>query len=286
MKHFLPMLVILAALTHTVHRPFVATSLTTPLSLRETLPSAEALKLIGLSYRSLLADYYWLRALGEFGGRETAAQKYPNLEALTRRVLALDPYFVTAYFFAGTALTVKELDPSTSIELLKTGMQYRPDNWKVPFLLGFNLYYFAHDYAAAAEALTAAAKLDGCPPIAGPLATRLAAEAGTPEVGLKLVNWMLANTNDETLRKTYEERQHLLQLEVELRWLGRAVILFQEQQGHSPKTLEELVQQGQLTHLPKDPLGGSYGIDAQGHVTTTSEAKRLRVFTAPGDPSP
>ena len=32
-----------------------------------------------------------------------------------QRALSLDPYFASAYFFAGTALTVRELDPPASL---------------------------------------------------------------------------------------------------------------------------------------------------------------------------
>ena len=95
-------------------------------------------------------------------------------------MLALDPYFKTAYIFAGTALTVQRMDPAKANALLEQGMTYRPDVWQIPFYLGFNRYYFQQDYAGAAEALAVASKYSEAPAITAQLATRVAAHPGRP----------------------------------------------------------------------------------------------------------
>jgi len=126
--------------------------------LKETLPSEEALGLLSLGYGSLVADYYWMRALYEFGDPTLAEAKYPNLEALTRRVLALDPNFVTAYYFAGTALTVE----SSTLSVNRAPLPWHaapPRRLAGAILARLHLYYFKHDYVAAAEALAKAAAL-------------------------------------------------------------------------------------------------------------------------------
>ena len=277
MKGYALLLAVAAAGAHLVHRGLDRLEVAHPLSLKETLPSEEALQLLSLGYKSAAADYYWLRAIYEFGDPTLSRAKYPNLVALTERVLALDPYYVTAYQFAGTALTVHEIDPRFSIDILKRGLEYRPDAWQVPFLLGFNLFYFEHDYAAAAEALAKAAMLPGAPEISGPLATRLAAQAGRPEIGLSLVDFMLESTQDEKLRTMYAERRRLLQLEAELNWLGAALQQYNAR-AHEPATsLDDLRRAGLIPDVAADPLGGKYFIDGHGKIATTSDAKRLRL---------
>ncbi|MBI5511313.1 MAG: hypothetical protein HY903_21340 [Deltaproteobacteria bacterium] len=266
-----------AAITHLTHRELDRLPRPEPPSLRQTLPSEEAVKLLALGYGALAADYYWLKAVYEFGDPAYTAAGYPNLQALVRRVLTLDPYNLTAYQFAGTALTVSELDPMTSIELLWPGLERRPDAWQVPFLLGFNLYYFAHDYPVAARVLARAALIPGAPASAGPLATRLAAQAGEPEIGLRLVDTMLSTVKDEKVRELYVERRRLLQLESEIKWLNEAVRKYVEARGVRPQSLEELKAAGIITTVPSDPLGGQYGIGADGSITTTSESSRLRL---------
>lgn len=280
---------LLASGAHLTHRALDATPLPQPQSLNATLPSVGALQLLGLGYDSLVADYYWLRALGHFGDTQMHALVYPDLEPLLRRTVMLDPNFEAAYYLAGTALTLQGMDVSLANALLEHGLEHRPDVWKIPYYLGFNLYYFAHDYARAAELLARAAKHPEAPAVAGQLATRLAAHAGRPEVGLAYVDSMLEGLTDEKLRQEYLERRKLLLLEIELANLGEAARRYREQHGGPPRTIDELVGPGLLREVPIDPFGDPYYLDAEGTVRTRSEDRRLRLKPAalgqkPGGP--
>jgi hypothetical protein len=248
-----------------------------PSTVTETLPSLRALEALSLGYRSLAADYYWLRAISHFGDKRMNDFNYPNLAALMQRVLGLDPYFAAAYHFAGTALTLKGMDPGPSIELLEQGLKARPDDWQIPFLLGFNAYYFRGDLLTGARALAVAAKNPKAPPIAGVLATRLAAEAQAPEIGLTLIESILPTIKDDKLRAEYESRRQLLELETHLKYLNQAAVRYELANGRTPARLEDLLAPGLLTSLPSEPLGGHYYVDAEGRVRTTNDSKRLRL---------
>jgi tetratricopeptide (TPR) repeat protein len=274
------------AATHAAHLSLDATEVPESDMVYEALPSVEALRLMSLGYPSLVADYYWLRAISHFGDNAMHAALYPNLEPLLRRVLALDPYFAAAYFFAGTALTLQGMDSRQAIALLQQGMRARPDVWQIPYLLGFNAYYFHGDYKTAAHALARAAKIPGAPPVAGPLATRLAAEAGEPEVGLQLIDSLLEQTQDPKVIALYEQRRAALTLELHLKWLNAAVRRYGETFGQGPDSLEQLVQTRLLRHIPSDPLGGRFYLDANGRVQTTSESSRLRLDPKGGGTNP
>lgn len=272
---------VLALASLAAHARLADTPLPSAPTLEEALPSVSVLRAVALGYAPLVADYYWLRALNEFGDRRMVKARYPNLIALVRRVLALDPKFLAAYHFAGTALTVKQLDPAPSIALLEQGTLQRPDDWQIPFLLGFNRYYFAHDFAGAALALTVAARHPEAPPITAPLATRLAAVSGEPEVGLALIDSILEGVTDDSLRATYLERRALLVLEVDLRALNEASSRFTEAHGRPPRDLRELVGPGLLREVPGEPLGGEYVVDDQGVVRSSNDARRLRLYATP-----
>jgi len=235
------------------------------------------LSFLSLGYEPLVADYYWLRALSHFGTREMHDVGYPNLVAFIRRVLHLDPYFTAAYVFAGTALTVKELDPSISVELLKRGAEYHPDNWRIHFLLGFNSYYFLKDYETAAKALAHAATIPGAPAQAGPLATRLAAEAGKPEVGLQMIDSIIETIHDPQLRATYEERRRRLLVELHLEIIGEGVARFERKMARKATKLSDLLTSGIMRALPQEPYGGRYLLDTDGRPKTTTPLEALRI---------
>lgn len=266
-----------AASCHLAHLRLQGTPLPQSSEVKETLPSADALRLISLGYPQLTADYYWLRAISHFGDGRMHKAHYPNLEPLLRRVVALDPYFASAYIFAGTVLTLKGMDSNAAMELLEQGEHRRPDVWRIPWLAGFNAYYVLNDYAHAAQALGRAARYPGVPPFVGALATRLSAEAGEPEVGLQLVDAMLATVHEPSLVEQYQARRRLLELELHLKWLNIASQRYHARLGRWPTTLEELTQVG-LRTLPTEPLGGSYRVNPEtGAITSTHEAERLRL---------
>lgn len=268
----------LVALTHAVHVGLDSAPLPQPTRLEETLPSPGATRFLALGQHALVADYYYLRSLDHFGDVQFHRAHYPNLEPFLSRVLELDPYHRMAYVFAGTALTLDGMEIRASNALLEKGLIHRPDLWQVPFYLGFNHFYFLQNYPEAARMLARAAKLEGAPEVAGPLATRLSAEAGEPELGIRMIDSMLEGVSDEHLKQTYLERRALLVLEVELAWLRRALERFAAETGKPAKSLDELVRAGLLERVPQDPVGGRYFIDEAGGLQTSSESKRLRVY--------
>lgn len=260
------------------HRLLDTSAESTGRSLESRLPSPYATRLLSLGHYALAADYYWLRALGHFGDRRRHQDLYPELEALLTRANTLDPYYISVYRLAGTALTLRGMDISHSNRLLQRGLKHRPDVWEIPFYLGFNNYYFERDFDKAAQNLARAARLPGAPHYTGQLATRLAAQAGEPEIGLRFVDQILAELPQDRkeLRSAYEERRKLLQLEVELKWLNEAARRFREARRYSAPDLQTLLSAGLLTAIPEEPLGGRYFV-GDGEVKTTNEELRLRL---------
>lgn len=263
--------------SHLTHVALDEAGLPQPERLEETLPSPYATRLLSLGHYSLAADYYWMRSLVHFGDSRSHRVLYPNLEPFIQRSLALDPQFKSIYFLAGTALTLKGMDYELSNRILERGLIERPDVWEIPFYLGFNYYYFDHDFARAAETLALAAKDPDAPDYVWGMATRLSAEGQNPDVGLALVNSILAGMEeDDPARADFEERQRLLRLEVELGLLQQAADRYAEIEGKTAQSLDELVNAGAIRYVPDEPLGGQYGIN-KGRVTTSNEARRLRL---------
>lgn len=246
----------------------------------EVLADPAALRWISLSYASLVADGYWLRALNHFGDKRNHEAGYPMAEPLISRVLVLDPQFTSAYEFAATALTSNTANVPRSIELLREGEQMRPDIWRLPFYLGFNLYYFAHDYAGAADALARAAQHREAPEWVGRLATRLAARSGQATAALEMIDQLIASSTDAKVRDAYIERRAAVLYEVHLERLSAAVAQYEKTNGKRATTISELAAAGLVPANVSDPWGEPYTLDADGNPTSASIDKRLTVYGA------
>jgi tetratricopeptide (TPR) repeat protein len=252
-----------------------------PSSLIETLPSLRALDLLSLGYQNLLADYYWVRSLDEFGDSALHEHHYPNLAPYLERVVHLDPLFAGAYIFVGNALGFQGMDINLAIKLLKKGVHHRPDKWKIPFLLGFHLYDRRQDYIAAIKALKKAASLPGSPTHLPHLITRMSAHAGQPEVGLEFIERLIESTDDPKLKNDYIERRKLLLVEFHIKHLNAALKAYTKKRGAAASSLKQLVEIGFVNALPEEPFGGSWTLDAKGQATTTSDIERLKLHGAP-----
>lgn len=278
MKIFLPLIGLFIALGHLAHQGLDAAPRSHTHFEKEVLPSNDAARLISLGYDNVVADYYWLRTISHFGDRRMHAYEYPNLLGLLELVLSLDPKFGTAYFFAGSVLTLSDTNLEHAMRILNKGHEELPNNWRIPYMLGFNYYMYYQDFERAAKLYATAAAHPDAPSILGKLATKLAAEAHKPEIAIVMINNMLANIQDETLRELYLERRDQLMLEQELIAFQKLIHAYRQQTGHSPQMLSDLVSAGIIRQLPReDPLGGQYFLDANGNAATTSEKRRLRL---------
>lgn len=245
---------------------------------KEVLPSNEAIKLISLGYEQVVADYYWLRAISHFGDRRMHQYEYPNLLGFMELVLGLDPKFSAAYFFAGSVLNTSGDNLEHAMRILKAGRQERPDNWRIAYMLGFNYYMYYRDFERAAKLYADAAHHEDAPPVLGTLAVKLAAESHKPGIGIAMIDTILDDIQDQTLRELYIERRNLLLLEQELLSFQKIVDQYTRAFNKPPAALQDLVDSGMLKQLPQhDPVGGDYYISETGQAATTSEGRRIRL---------
>ena len=70
------------------------------------------------------------------------------------------------------------------------------------------------------------------------------------------------------MKKTYLIRLNAFK---EVRRIEIARDRYRENHGKMPATVEEVVQGGLLTPVPRDPYGGTFYLEADGKVATTSK---------------
>jgi competence protein ComGC len=136
--------------------------------------------------------------------------------------------------------------------------------------MGFNEFYFLHDNAKASEYLMQSSKKPGAAPILASLATRLAYKASRTEIAIMFLQQTIEGTKDKIERESLEKRLKALQ---RVFILEKAVTAYKMNSGRIPVSLNDLLSQGVLKRLPKDPYGGEFFIDKDGTVKTTSDLR-------------
>lgn len=243
------------------------------------LPRGEYLKPMLLGYQHLGADLLWLRLLQVLGKKKTTVDEYEWIYHTLDVVTTLDPQYDYAYYVGGVALTNLANRVDLSNRLLAKGHTANPIVWNLPFLLGYNYYFILGNAAKGAEYMAAAAKLPGGPNYLPGLASRMYAEASSPEVALQLLKALWHQTQDQEMRQVLENRAKEIIIERDIQSLESAREVYREKHGRLPKVLSDLVASGEISQVPNEPFGGTYSLDAQrGEITSSSHPKRLKVF--------
>lgn len=243
------------------------------------LPKGEYLKPALLGYHHLGADALWLRFVQVAGKKRNSDDEYEWMYHALDVLTTLDPQYAYAYYAGGVILGDLANRPDLSNLLLEKGFKANPEVWNIPFLLGYNYYFLLGNPTKGAEFIMQAASLPEGPSYLPGLATRMAAEAGSPETALVFLEARLRETQDPEMREFLANRMKEVMIERDVRLLERAVGTYQTQYQAIPITLMDLVTAGALPNLPDEPFGGDYQLDAKtGSVASSTHPDRLRTF--------
>jgi tetratricopeptide (TPR) repeat protein len=243
------------------------------------LPKGEYLKAALLGYHHLGADILWLKLVQVVGKKRNSADEYEWMYHALDVITILDPQYAYAYYAGGIILGDLANRPDLSIRLLERGANANPDVWNIPFLLGYNYYFLLGDPAKGAEYIMRAARLPDGPSYLPGLATRMAAEAGSPDTALVFLEARLRETQDPEMREVLAYRMKEVIIERDLRILEDAVEAYRTQHRALPETLMDLVVARAFPSLPQEPFGGDYRLDPKtGSVSSSTHPERLRTF--------
>jgi tetratricopeptide (TPR) repeat protein len=243
------------------------------------LPKGEYLRVAVFGYEQVVADLLWIQAIQAMGERTVTKEAgqwiYRALDVIT----TLDPKFVRVYETGGIVLVTLVVLVEESNRILEKGIQYNPDYWPLPYLLGFNYYFESHDDARAADYIAKASRLPGAPEYLAPLAARLYASAREPQVAIDFLARMYEQTSDENVKQVLEQRLKEVVVERDLQLLEEGISRYRKLNKRAPESLEDLVGPGLLRALPREPFGGRYLYDPRTQTVRSSEMKeRLKVY--------
>ncbi len=243
------------------------------------LPKGEYLKPALLGYHHLGADILWLNLVQVIGKKRNSADDYEWMYHALDVITTLDPQYAYAYYAGGVILGDFANRPDLSNRLLERGVSANPEVWNIPFLLGYNYYFLLGDPAKGAEFIMEAARRPDGPSYLPGLATRMAAEAGSPDTALAFLEARLGETQDPQMRESLVNRKKEVIIERDLRILESAVEAYRAQYLKLPATFTDLMVARTLPMLPQEPFGGSYRLDPKtGSVSSSTHPERLRTF--------
>ena len=234
-------------------------------------PPAPVVKALSADQYQFISQLISLKCLFYFGTLVDVRKQMPDWLRLQRALYTatrLDPYNMDAYYFAQAILPWDAGKPQEAIDLLEYGFAHRTWDWYLPFFLSFDYAFFMKDYSRAGEYLTKAAGLNPRAAWFSTLAARYYYEGGQTALALAYLRELIPTTRSEAIKKQLliraEALERILQLE-------EAITDFNKRFHRAPKNLQELVDVGILDHLPEDPYGGTFYLDKQGKVRTTSK---------------
>lgn len=236
-----------------------------------TLPPA-IVKLLSLEFRNIAADFLFIRASQFYGGQiETVSSAtkedwqwlYRNIDLVTE----LDPYFQDPYYMGNAFLSWDAGMIKEANSLLQKATKARDWDWNFPFYLGFNNFYFLGDNKAGAEYLRIASQRPGAWDFLTTLAARLYYMEGKTATARAFMEKMWENENDPKRKQFYLARLDVLN---KIFFLEKAVDIYESRIGIPPGDLKTLVKIKLIKAIPTDPYGGSFYIDRDGSIKTTS----------------
>ena len=242
--------------------------------------SPEAMKRLALSYDSLLADLYWIRAVQHYGSTRLSTdpnKRYDLLFPLLDLTTSLDDRFNIAYYYGSTFLAEAPPGgpgrPDLAIALLEKGLRAQPDKWEFAQWIGFVHYWWRQDYQEAAAWFSRAAEFPGAPIWMAPLAASTLTEGGSRQASRFMWEEIARTAEDEWFRN--EARRRLQQLDAmdQLDQLRTVAARFTQQRGAPPSNWSDLRAAGYLKGTPVDPTGTPYRLDAG--VVTLDRGSRL-----------
>ena len=230
--------------------------------------SPATLQRLALSYDSIIADVYWIRAIQLYGDTrlgKSSDNSYALLYPLLELTTTLDPYFDVAYQFGALYLAERPPGgpgrPDLAIKLLERGVQAQPEDWRLYQALGFVHYWSYRDYAKAADWFRRASRLPESPVWMEPLAAVTLAEGGNRKSSRLLWQQIQQTATDDWFLGEAQRRLKQLDAMDQIELLQKVVAAFSEKNGRAPSNWAELARGGYVRGDIVDPNGEPYRLE-------------------------
>jgi tetratricopeptide (TPR) repeat protein len=190
-----------------------------PANPRVFVPSPEFFADFSPSFRTSIADAYYLAMVQYYGEHVNSDKRLDSLPAMVDLVATLSPHFTRAYLFGAFAL-VDAHRTDAAYAVLEKGFKANPDDWRFPAFLA----YFAYQYAQnkdkdviAAQWYQKAAAIPGSPAYLPRLAAVLLAKGGEKEKAILMWGQAYLAGDKYARKKAVDGLEKILPTEKEAR---------------------------------------------------------------------
>ncbi|MFC1556989.1 hypothetical protein ACFL5L_03295 [candidate division KSB1 bacterium] len=196
------------------------------------VPHPDYLRLVALGFDGFVADVYWIRSILYFGKgvmesdndymgyslrdedlndpgylewkkESTLQSRY--LYDMLNIVTDLDPYFRVPYTFGGLFLSMKANRPDLSVKLLEKGLKTLKGEWRIPYFLGFNYYFYLDEPLSAVDYFSEALKSPECPQSVIFITQKILLDADKRDVAIDFITGIRDKTENPDLRKELDD---------------------------------------------------------------------------------
>lgn len=242
------------------------------------MPSGSTLRKLSLGYEGLLADIYWTRVVQYFGRKRLAGStRLDLLGTLLEITTTLDPHLLIAYRFGAVFLAERPPGgagrPEEALHLLRRGIVANPHYWRFWQDVGFIYYWDLKDYRAAARAFEVGGQQPGALPWMRVLAATVLAKGGDIHTSRLLWFEIYQHSDNEDLRRSALDHLAAFKAKEDIDALHALAGRFRERYGRWPESFEQLVADGFLQGVPRDPSGAPYRIGPGGGVTLAPSSR-------------
>jgi hypothetical protein len=185
----------------------------------------------------LAAEVSYIKAVTYVGAKQGGDMDAEMLARNFESVQKMHPYLYDVYHMSNALLPSQgnSLAKRTNT-ILQSGAEYLSHDWRFPFFIAFNYFYYLHDIPSSYNYLIKAYELSGNP-FFKHLASVLAAKGGDLEIGLIWLKTMYEGTIDpmkkESLLKDIEAYEAAL-------FVQSKVNQFSAEHGSYPQSLEAM----------------------------------------------
>ena len=183
-----------------------------PASPRVFVPSPRFFLDFSPSFRTSIADAYYLNMVQYFGEHVKGDGRLDSLPQMVELVTRLSPHFSRAYLFGAFAL-IDAGRPDVSSRVLQRALKENPGDYRYPAYLGFFAYRYGkgkNKNVAAAEWYQKAAAVPGSPDYLPRLAAALMAKGGETEKAILMWGQVFTAGDKYSHQRAVKELDRLL----------------------------------------------------------------------------